>query len=215
MLSLYANYNDGTEQPLELDLDEDIELNEARRDSLETLDQRIQRETVEYERKLKENPTLINEWIKYSVLHLKRSPETADATHPGTVKITEANGTITLKILAKAMNAHPDNEFAPALHLAYLRSAETFWAPRKLTERWKWVLSDVAGRSEVDGSTKMELWLKYVDWREGQGFGAVGGGEGAGGVDETIEVYIECLNMIRYGVIGGESNDASTVADSF
>jgi hypothetical protein len=49
----------------------------------------------------------------------------------------------------------------------------------------------------------MDVWLGYIEWREGQGFGK-SEGESAGGVDEVIEVYIECLKGLASGRLLGE-----------
>lgn len=181
----------------------DAEIQEAKRDRLETLEEKIRRQTTEYERLLKANPARIDDWIKYSSLHLQLSPATADSSTASSVTTSRANAEIALSILSRALDAHRDNNSSVELHLAYLKTAETFWTARKVTERWKWVLTQVGGQAGIDGSRKMELWLKYVDWREGQGFGAIAT-EGSGGVDEVVDVYIECLNMLRHGSNGGE-----------
>ncbi len=169
-----------------------------------TLEDDIRRRTTETERYLQQNPGDVQTWISYSTLHLKLSPDLTGKTSSGLVDSakmpqTHANAEITLAILGRALEAHADNMASPSLHLAYLRAAEAFWPPAKVTERWKNVLRELSNRGgPVVAEGIMQVRLGYIDWREGQGFRkSADGRDGIGGVDEVIEVYVDGLASLR------------------
>ena len=103
------------------------------------------------------------------------------------------------------------------LHIAYLHTAEAFWPASSVTERWKNVLRELEerGSTEVDEGM-MEVWLGYIQWREGQGFGkSTEGREGVGGVDEVVDVYTDCLARFYRNKSFGASRRLTFDADAF
>lgn len=105
---------------------------------------------------------------------------------------TRANAEVTLSVLERALNAHRANFHSTELHIAFLRAAEAFWPPDKVTQRWKNVISQLSGRT--DEREMISLYLGYIDWREGQGLGS---SAQSGGIDEVVDVYIEVLDRLR------------------
>ncbi|ODO05840.1 hypothetical protein I350_04901 [Cryptococcus amylolentus CBS 6273] len=177
--------------------------------SFATAEQEVRKKTVDMERRLKEQPEDEDAWIEYSTLHLQLSPEAervpgVDQTRLAT---TKAQAEVTLSILSRALNATPENGYSIALHLAYIRSAEKIWPGRKVTERWKNVLRELGQASDRRPGLEegmMKLWLGYIEWREGQGFGKGDGEESGGGVDEVVDVYVECIERLKNGM-GGDA----------
>lgn len=181
--------------------DEEMLAIQASLGQVSTVEEDIKAQTVENERHLRANLTDIERWIKYSTLHLQLSPEASQSSafvDPAKQPTTRANAEVTLSILARALEAHPDNFTSPELHIAYLRAAEVFWPSTKVAERWQNVLRGLAS-SRVPEENMMPLYLAYIEWREGQGFGQADEG---GGVDEVVEVYTECLEKLKSGEDG-------------
>ncbi|WVQ61954.1 uncharacterized protein L199_000087 [Kwoniella botswanensis] len=178
----------------QLQEDEDSELAEiqAAIGSYSTLAEEVRRETVETEQYLKSHPGVIDRWIKYSQLHLKLSPDLTSKSDAAQISTkTRAEAEVTLSILSRALDAEEANFNSEKLHLAYLKAAEQFWPNDKVTNRWKNVLRELSEKN--DQVDMMDLWLGYITWREGDGFGK---GDG-GGVDEVVEVYEECIGKLK------------------
>lgn len=178
-----------------------------------TLEQDVRKKTAEYDRHLRLYPDDIDGWIAYSVLHLRLSPEYSDksidsALNPARMPQSRSSAEVTISILDRALQAHPGNAMSTALHIAYLRAAEVYWPAKEMTARWRKVLYELENAIGREPGTKLDerimgVWLGYIEWREGQGFGK-SEGESAGGVDEVIEVYIECLKGLASGRLLGE-----------
>ncbi|EIW72388.1 hypothetical protein TREMEDRAFT_26535 [Tremella mesenterica DSM 1558] len=190
-----------TRQPNEGD---DTELIDKELEGLSTKEDQIRQRIIETERHLADHPEDIKAWIRYSTLRhgtTQNKHSNSDPVDISQLPITRANAEITLSILDKALDAHPNNMRSTELHIAYLRAAEVFWSPAQITERWKNVIRALGEANEQmeEGSDvdMMMLWLGYIDWREGQGFSKDDSGE-RGGVDEVIEVFIECLEYLRF-----------------
>ncbi|WWD09643.1 hypothetical protein V865_007771 [Kwoniella europaea PYCC6329] len=174
--------------------DEDSEMAEiqAAIGSYSTFEEEVRKETVETEQYLKSHPGDIDGWIKYSQLHLKLSPDLTSKSNAAQISTkTRAEAEITLSILSRALDAEKANFNSTKLHLAYLKAAEQLWPNDKVTNRWKNVLRELSEKN--DQVDMMDLWLGYITWREGNGFGK---GDG-GGVDEVVEVYEECIGKLK------------------
>lgn len=162
---------------------------------LSTIEDDLKAQRAEYERELKARPDDIERWINYSIMHLKSAPDaqgTGDASDPSKAPQTRANAEVTLAVLQRAFDAHRNNFASTDLHIAFLQAAESLWPPTKVTERWKNVILEL-GRT-VPEEEMMKVYLTYIDWREGQGIG--GTGSAAGGVDEVVAVYTECIDRL-------------------
>ncbi len=184
----------------EKDDDEEADVLDTALSRFWTLEEDLRRRTTEMARHLQQHPDDVETWITYSTIHLKLSPELASGQNAGVINPakppqTRANAEVTLSILARALDAHEQNTASPRLHIAYVHAAETIWPPEKVTERWKNVLRELSGRRgrQVEEGI-MAVWLGYIEWREGQGFGkSADGREGLGGVEEVVDVYVGCL----------------------
>jgi len=161
--------------------------------------------TTSMERHLKAHPEDVDSWISYSTLHLRLSPELANRSvnasiDPLKLPQNRASAEVTLSILARGLEADPANFLSTHLHIAYLRAAEAFWPPEKITGRWKNVIRELGDRYRSSGKGMeqgmIRIWLGYIDWREGAGWGK-SEEKGETGVDEVIEVYSECLEKLR------------------
>ena len=167
-----------------------------------TIEEDVRKRKSETERHLQQHPDDIETWISYSTLHLKLSPV---AERPGSSLLdlaalpqTRANAEVTLSILDHALNAHESNMSSTDLHIAYLRAAEAFWPAEKVTDRWRNVIRELEQRSAGEGM--MEVWLCYIEWREGHGFGkGENTGDAVGGVDDVMETYTDCLASLVRG----------------
>ena len=183
------------------DDDEEMDVIDSVLSRFSTLEEDVRRRTSETERYLHEHPDDIQTWISYSTLHLKLSPEAerpgSGLQDPATLPQTRANAEVTLSILDHALNAHKDNMSSTKLHIAYVRAAEAFWPAEKVTGRWRNVIRELDQRGA--GEAMMEVWLCFIEWKEGQGFGkGENGGDAVGGVDDVMETYAECLaNLLR------------------
>ncbi|OXG26985.1 hypothetical protein C359_05015 [Cryptococcus neoformans Bt120] len=169
-----------------------------------TMEQEVRKRTSWMEQHLRDYPSDVERWIEYSRLHLKLSPNAERATgiaDPAKLPTTKAQAEITLSILSRALKATPENAYSERLHLAYLRAAETVWSADKVTSRWKNVLRGLGEQSgKIRGLEEgmMEMWLGYIEWREGQGFGRGDGEKGKGeSIDEVVDVYLECIDRLK------------------
>ena len=176
---------------------EDTGLMEADLQGLSTVEQETRSRTIAAEQHLKQHPEDFDCWIAYSTLHLGNSDTRAVGSDPAQIPTTRAAAEVTLSILSRALSAAPENSVSTPLHIAYIHAAEAVWPPEQITERWKNVLR-VLGEAMRNGAKNMQdgmmgVWLAYLEWREGQGFGKSEEGKAGGGVDEVVEVYAECL----------------------
>jgi hypothetical protein len=196
-----------------VDSDDETEEADDALEGVSTLEQDVRKKTAEYDRHLRLHPDDIDGWIAYSVLHLRLSPEYTEksvesALDPARMPQSRSSAEVTISILDRALQAHPGNAMSTALHIAYLRAAEVYWPAKEMTARWRKVLYELENAIGREPGTKlderiMDVWLGCIEWREGQGFGK-SEGESAGGVDEVIEVYIECLKGLASGRLLGE-----------
>lgn len=169
-----------------------------------TVEEDLRSRTTEIERHLQSHQNDISTCITYSTHHLKSSTSSASDTKQTADTMTRANAEVTLSILSRALTAHPSNDQSSTLHIAYLHAAEAFWPPADVTKRWQNVLRETGRRETVSADEEeiwhrdlMTLWIGYIQWKEGQGFGkATKGTEAEAGVDELIAIYFECLSSM-------------------
>lgn len=162
---------------------------------LATVEDDLKAQRAEHERELRARPDDVERWIKYSTMHLQLSPEaqsSADVADPSKAPQTRANAEVTLSVLQRAFDAHRGNFASTDLHIAFLRAAEAIWPPAKVTDRWKNVIRQLG--QTIPEEEMMKVYLAYIDWREGQGFGGIE--STTGGVDEVVAVYTECIERL-------------------
>ena len=100
------------------------------------------------EEQLATDPSSISNWL--SLLFHTLSTIPSDAKNSSLMK-----SEITLSILSRALEAHPDNKTSKALLLRYLLSGEEVWADAKLADEWEHALD----RDSVD------IWVEWLDWK--------------------------------------------------
>ena len=199
---------DEEEQRKEKPLDDQGESEEEELDveMEETEEQTRRRVIVEFERKLKEAPEDVETWIAYAQLHLTKVSGKADLKRTkgkpeqvSTAKRAEAE--VATEILSKAFRASGKNQRNPRLHSAFFKLVQMFWPEHRVTASWKSVLSELTERDGTeDQAGLMDLWLQYIEWREGRGLGSQNSQnttEGqTGGIEDVIEVYVECIRIM-------------------
>lgn len=173
--------------------DEDLAEMHAAIGDVSTIEDDTKARRAAFEQQLRAHPDDIDSWIKYSTLHLDAEPSVANGVDPATQPITRANAEVTLSVLQRALEANRRNFLSPDLHVAFLRAAEAFWPTSKVTERWNNVMRQLTD-SGVPEEDMMGMYLAYIDWREGNGFGQTE--VASGGVDEVVDVYAECLQRL-------------------
>jgi predicted transcriptional regulator YdeE len=200
---------DEEEQRNQKSLDEQEESEEEELDVEleETEEQTRRRVIVDFERKLKEAPEDIEMWIAYAQLHLTKGSTKASSKETrgkseqiSTAKRAEAE--VATEILSKAFRASGKNKSNPRLHSAFFKLVQLFWPEHRVTASWKAVLSELTERGGAeDQAGLMDLWFQYIDWREGRGLGSQNSQNTAdgqsGGIEDVIEVYIECIGIMR------------------
>lgn len=162
---------------------------------LSTFEDDVRKRTADYERYLQLNPTDIDSWIAYSKLHLELDPGPSRKRSGLSSSTSHASAEVTLSILTRALDTlyGRDHKFtSPDLHIAHIKAAQIVWPASKVTARWLEVIRELqTGKLDFDA---MPIWLGYLDWCEGQGFGKPADGEeSGGGVDGIVAVYEEAL----------------------
>jgi hypothetical protein len=207
---------DEEEQRKDKHLDDQDESDEDEHDVEleETEEQTRRRAIVDFERRLKEAPEDVETWIAYAQLHLTKGSVKPDSkgSRGKPEKITtakRAEAEVATEILSKAFRASGKNKRDPRLHSAFFKLVQLFWPEHRVTASWKSVLSELTAHDGTeDQATLMDLWLQYIEWREGRGLGSQKSqntAEGqSGGIEDVIEVYIECMGIMnaakdRYG----------------
>jgi hypothetical protein len=172
---------------------------------LSTFEEEIRKKRIELERTLKTNPTNTSAWLQLSTLRTNpaQGPSglSLGAMDPAVIAATRAENEVSMSVLNRALAAHPDNAFAPDLHLAFLSAAEQVWPVERVHERWRNVLREMS-RS---GDSILKVWLAYVDWCEGPGFGSSGHGTEMSAVEAVIDAFTGCLQAMS-GIESGESS---------
>ncbi|KAL7422893.1 hypothetical protein Q5752_002190 [Cryptotrichosporon argae] len=153
-----------------------------------TRGQDVRAKVAEMERLVRSEPANVAAWLRYAALgHAEAENGSLDLAASKT-----AAAEVKLALLSRALDAHTDNFLAPDLHMAYLRVAEDVWSARRVTDRWRNVLRELRIRGAKDEDV-FRVWLGYIDWRQTGGFGAADVG---GGVEEVVDVYVECLGQL-------------------
>jgi len=173
----------------------------------ETEEQTRRRAIVDFERRLKEAPEDVETWIAYAQLHLTKGSIKMDSkgNRGKPEKITtakRAEAEVATEILSKAFRASGKNKRDPRLHSAFFKLVQLFWPEHRVTASWKSVLSELTAQNGTeDQAGLMDLWLQYIEWREGRGLGSQKSQdttEGrSGGIEDVIEVYVECIGIMN------------------
>ena len=189
--------------------EEDPAVIEADLRGFSTFEQDRRKRTAETEQYLREHPEDIERWIAYSTLHREGTDPLKLGIDASQKPATRASAEVTMSVLSRALEATPENGLSPILHIAYIHAAENVWTAEQVSQRWQNVLrvmgEDIRAGAHHAEIGLFEIWLAYLDWREGQGLGSTKLGklaQAGGGVDEVIESYLDCLENIKRSELG-------------
>ncbi|KAJ9115024.1 hypothetical protein QFC22_005352 [Naganishia vaughanmartiniae] len=188
------------------DADESEDLDEQ-----ETPEQTRRRRVLEFERNLEDNPQDIDKWIAFSSMQIEDylpgrvkgalglMDEADNIGNQTRVKGRRGAYEVALATLERAIEVSSRNAHSPKLQSAFFALAQQVWPPHQVTEKWQDVLRTLSSSGEkVDEKELMDLWLGYISWREGRGLGShATRGKGSGGIDDVVEIYAQCIAMMR------------------
>lgn len=96
-----------------------------------------------------------------------------------TNRTLQARTEISLSILEKAIEAHPNNRQSPRLRLLYIEHGSRVWDYDRIRREWASILS-VFGNTQVLAWKRASVWNAWLEWRLGdsstvkEGLNAVG-----------------------------------------
>ena len=99
---------------------------------------------------------LIDSWFSLVRLSTAESPITA---RRGPV----ARAEISLAILKRALEAHPQNRTSVRLRTAYLEAGEVIWKRDEQAQAWETALKDLGGTG-IDLGSREAVWSAWVSW---------------------------------------------------
>lgn len=118
----------------------------AREEALKTLEQNLRNE-----------PTSTRHWVSL----LEHSLGVIPFLSKGSDK---ARSEIAISVLARALEAHPDNGRSAILRLKYLHAGEGIWNENKLDSEWETALR-ITGDADV--------WMEWLDWKMSRSSGGI------------------------------------------
>lgn len=133
-----------------------------------------QLQVSEFEQRLSKTPGDASVWLAYAHSH--------DDGRVG----QRAQLEVTLAILDRALKVVPIRDRVPVV-LDQLATAETLWKPEQVEVRWQEILDEmerVLSREMSMVDDMMSIWVAYLEWIEGLGFGRNGRT-----VDNVISTY--------------------------
>ncbi|KAJ9111443.1 hypothetical protein QFC19_001212 [Naganishia cerealis] len=180
-------------------------------DQQETPEQTRRRRVLEFEHHLEDHPQDIDKWIAFSSMQVEDflpgkvkgalglMDEASNAGNNTRIKGKLGAYEVALATLERAIKVSPRNAYSPKLQTAFFALAQQVWSPSQVTERWQDTLRMFSSSTErVNEKELMDLWLGYISWREGRGLGSRAvGGKGSGGIDDVVEIYAQCIDMMR------------------
>lgn len=119
---------------------------------------------TEFERRISKAPGDTTAWLEYAHSHDDGREE------------QQAQREVTMAILERALEQVPVVDRVPII-LDQLSTAEALWTPAQLQTKWRERLAEVERAVSIDGASPldmMRLWISYLDWLEGPGFGSNG-----------------------------------------
>ena len=100
--------------------------------------------------------TLIDSWFSLIHLSVAEIPITSRR-----FPIAKAN--ISLAILKRALDAHPQNRTSVRLRVAYLEAGEEIWQRDKQAKEWEAALIALGGTG-IDLGNREMMWSAWVNW---------------------------------------------------
>jgi NRDE-2, necessary for RNA interference len=110
----------------------------------------------ELEAILTRDSTQIDSWFSLVRLSIAESPIT---TKRGPV----ARAEISLGVLTRALDAHPQNHTSVRLRVSYLEAGEELWDKREQAHEWETALKAVGGLGVHLGNREM-IWSAWLSW---------------------------------------------------
>lgn len=101
------------------------------------------------EQEVKEDPSSTSAWL--SLLEHTISGIAPSRKDSGTVRPE-----ISISVLFRAINAHPDNLRSPLLRLKFLKAGEDIWDDSKLKSEWE---------NALRNAKHPDVWMEWLDWR--------------------------------------------------
>lgn len=119
--------------------------------------------------------TAEQESIKNIESILSRSPDDEDAwlrlldlsirsISPRSKRAMHARADISVSILERAINSHPNNKTSPRLRLLHVEFGSEFWPHERIDKEWNDVLSSFDAPSMVSWK-RCTVWMAYLEWR--------------------------------------------------
>ena len=103
------------------------------------------------------SPSDIESWLKLLDISTK-------SLSVLTKQATRARAEISVSLLRRAIDAHPDNIASFQLRLLYLEQCCELWSEEKLREEWEDVLNSL-GSPQSPPWKRAIVWLNWLEWR--------------------------------------------------
>jgi len=110
----------------------------------------------ELEAILTRDPTLIDSWFSLIRLSIAESPITA---RRGSI----ARAEISLAMLKRALDAHPQNRTSVRLRVAYMEAGEEIWKRDEQAKEWEAALVALGGPG-IDLGNREMIWSAWLSW---------------------------------------------------
>lgn len=106
---------------------------------------------------LRSSPSDISSWLKLLEISIK-------SLSVLTKQATRARAEISVSLLRRAIDTHPDNIASFRLRLLYLEHGSELWSEEKLREEWEDVLNSL-GSPQSPPWKRAIVWLNWLEWR--------------------------------------------------
>jgi len=110
----------------------------------------------ELEATLTRDSTSIDSWFSLIRLSIAESPITAKRGQ-------KARAEISLAILKRALDAHPQNRTSVRLRVSYLEAGEETWKRDEQAKEWETALNTLGGPG-IDLSNREMIWSAWLSW---------------------------------------------------
>jgi hypothetical protein len=117
-----------------------------------------QRTIKALETTLGSSPSDIESWLKLLDISIK-------SLSVLTKQATRARAEISVSLLRRAIDAHPDNAASFRLRLLYIEHGSELWSEEMLREEWEDVLTSL-GSPQSPPWKRVIVWLNWLEWRE-------------------------------------------------
>ncbi|KIM33854.1 hypothetical protein M408DRAFT_325432 [Serendipita vermifera MAFF 305830] len=109
------------------------------------------------EARVTSSPTDVESWLKLLDLSLKSLPLS-------TKRATQARAEISISLIRRAIDTHPENSLSLQLRLLYVEHGSELWTAKELQEEWERLLSSL-GTPQSPPGKRAVVWLNWLEWR--------------------------------------------------